>query len=211
VSAQFSRLQRGSRRRDRQPPNGAIECKLPHYQRTTMADIAHVSERSLAVFDAEDLRRLSEIARKDVQRFIAGNPAARAELPSKILCVALCQGAALHYVDKTNGVKDIDVWTFFADDGRKPWPDCRKAMPYDFGPSKFGRHPDDLGYTGRCVDCLGKSIAFKAGMSPIEALQHYLRTQPTGTAYLLAQKAAVVIDPVERRGQVVWPLQASRS
>jgi hypothetical protein len=51
-------------------------------------------------------------------------------------------------------------------------------------PSKFGRHPDDLGYTGRRVDCLGKSIAFKVGMSPIEALQHYLRTQPTRTAYL---------------------------
>jgi hypothetical protein len=176
-----------------------------------MADMAHVSERSLAVFDAEDLRRLSDIARKDVQRFIAGNPAACAELPNKILCVALCQGAALHYIDKTNGVKDIDVWTFFADYGAKPWPDRRNAMPYDFGPSKFGRHPDDLGYIGRRVDCLGKSIACEAGMSPIEALQHYLRTQPTGTAHLLAQKAAVIIDPVEHRGQVVWPLQTSQS
>src|SRR5262249_6757058 len=71
--------------------------------------MADVSERSLAVFDAEDLRRLSEIARKAMQSFIAGNPYALAEFPSKILCVALCQGAALHYVNKTNGVKDIDV------------------------------------------------------------------------------------------------------
>jgi hypothetical protein len=173
-----------------------------------MSDVDDVSERSLAVFDSEDLQRLSEIARKDLDRFIAKAISARAHFANKILCVALCQGAALHYVDHANGVKDIDIYTFFADDRTGVFPPRRPVMSYDFGPSKFGRHPDDVGYTGRRVDCLGKSIPHIAGMSPIEALRRYLQTKFTPTAYHLAQKTVVIIDPAEYRGQVVWPAPA---
>jgi hypothetical protein len=35
-------------------------------------------------------------------------------LEDSLVCVALCQGAALHFVDGENGVKDFDVWTFYA-------------------------------------------------------------------------------------------------
>jgi hypothetical protein len=99
-----------------------------------------------------------------------------------------------------NGVKDIDVHTLFAEDGAARFPPRRPIMSYDFGPSKFGRHPDDAEYTGRRVDCLGKSITYTAGMSPIGALRHSLQAKPTPTAYHLAQKAVVIIDPIERRG-----------
>lgn len=170
-----------------------------------MADVGGVTERSLAVFDAGDLQRLSEIARKDLQHFIAKNHEARVDFVNKILCVALCQGAALHQVNKVNGVKDIDVYTSFAADEGKSFPPRRPVMNYDFGPSKFGCHPDDLGYIGRRVDCLGRSIAYTVGTSPIEALQAFLLKKPTRTACLLAQKPVVIIDPVERRGDVVWP------
>ena len=36
---------------------------------------------------------------------------------------ALCQGAALHYVDAKNGVKDFDVWSFYTQraDGSFPY------------------------------------------------------------------------------------------
>ena len=170
-----------------------------------MADVGGVSERSLAVFDAGDLQRLSEIARKDLQRFIANDHEASADFANKVLCVALCQGSALHQVNKTNRVKDIDVYTFFATDEGKLFPPRRPVMSYDFGPSKFGRHPDDEGYIGRRVDCLGRSIAYTVGTSPVEALQDFLQKKPTRTAYLLAQKAVVIIDPVKHRGDVVWP------
>ena len=148
---------------------GGIE-KCLFVRGITMADIGGVLERSLAVFDAGDLQRLSEIARKDLQRFIANDRESRIDFSSKILCVALCQGAALHQVNKTNGVKDIDVYTFFAADEGKLFPPRHPVMNYDFGSSKFGRHPDDLGYIGRRVDCLGRSIAYAVGTSPIEAL-----------------------------------------
>ena len=77
-----------------------------------MADACDVLERSLAVFDLQDLQRLSEIAGQDLECFIARDPVGRAGFVQTILCVALCQGAALHYVDNTSGVKDIDVYTF---------------------------------------------------------------------------------------------------
>ena len=169
-----------------------------------MTDTSDVSERSLVAIETHDLLRLSEIARKELQRYITRKLASRAAFASKILCVALCQGAAQHYVDNTTGVKDFDVFTFLAADGARDFPP-RLRRRYDFGPSKFGRHLDDAGYVGRRVDVMGRSIAHAAGASPTESLCQYLRTPRTGTAWHLAQKAVVLIDPIELRGQVVWP------
>jgi hypothetical protein len=170
----------------------------------TVEEQTGVSERSPAAIEVRDLLRLSEIARADLQRYIAKDPARRAVFAAKILCVALCQGAALHYLDKTTGVKDFDVFTFFAADRVKDFPPRRRAT-CDFGPSKFGRHAEDAGYAGRRVDVMGRSIAYAAGTSPIEALRLYLRTTPTRTAWYLAQKAVVIIDPTVHRGRVAWP------
>jgi hypothetical protein len=33
------------------------------------------------------------------------------------LAAALCQGAAMHYHDKINGVKDFDIWFFYQFNG----------------------------------------------------------------------------------------------
>jgi hypothetical protein len=44
------------------------------------------------------------------------------------LLIAPCQGGALHYLDcqqeakKKNGVKDLDVYCFYAADRTVPWP-----------------------------------------------------------------------------------------
>jgi hypothetical protein len=170
-----------------------------------VTDETEQCERSSAVIELEDLRRLSEIARSDLQRYIARDPGLRAGFATKTLCVALCQGAAWHYLDKTTGVKDFDIFTFFAAGGVMDFPPRRRTTD-DFGPSKFGRHPDDNPrYTGRRVDVMGRSIAHTAGADPIESLRHYLRTKPTRTARCLVQKALVVIDPIDERGRVVWP------
>lgn len=55
-----------------------------------------------------DLNRLAEIARLDQEDFFARKPRYRV-LRQESVCVALCQGAALHFVDGENGVKDFDV------------------------------------------------------------------------------------------------------
>ena len=55
-------------------------------------------------------------------------------------------GGALHYLDckkgakKTNGVKDLDVYSFYADDPEIPWPYRRHGVA-DFGASSSATTP----------------------------------------------------------------------
>jgi hypothetical protein len=168
------------------------------------ADDVTSEERSSAHIGLDDLARLSEIAHADLRDYISRDPASRETFEKKIICVTLCQGAARHFVDKTNGVKDFDIFTFFAADGSRKFPERRRGVR-DFGPSHFGRHPDDQGFIGRRVDVMGRSIARDPSESPIQAVCNYLRQKPTETAWNLAQKAVVVIDPPDLRGTILWP------
>lgn len=93
--------------------------------------------RSLARIDRNDLLRLAKLA-ADVEATIRAPPARYGRYAGRLVCRALCQGAALHYLDERNGVKDFDVWSFYVvrDDGR-PFP-YRWRGTTDYGPSKFG-------------------------------------------------------------------------
>lgn len=67
--------------------------------------------RSYEPVTREHLERLAEIARLDRKERLRRRPRWR-PYGDRVLCVALCQGAALHFLDKRNGVKDFDVYTF---------------------------------------------------------------------------------------------------
>jgi hypothetical protein len=55
-----------------------------------------------------DLFRLLEIAQADRNEFFSRRPRRKSyRYRSLILCTALCQGAALHYVHGENGIKDF--------------------------------------------------------------------------------------------------------
>jgi hypothetical protein len=112
------------------------------------------SGRSFAPIERDDLLRLATLAAEVEAGLFARTPHRAGRYAGRLLCRALCQGAALHYLDGKNGVKDFDVWSFCSvrDDGPFPvrW---RKAA--DFSPSKFGRYPNDPPrYTGRHVDSI---------------------------------------------------------
>ena len=63
-------------------------------------------------------------------------------------------GAARHYIYGDRGVQDFDLWGFFREIPGHPFP-YRRRGTHDFGPSKFGRNPDDGPYyEGRRVDGL---------------------------------------------------------
>jgi hypothetical protein len=161
-------------------------------------------ERSLEPITHEDLRRLAEIARADREQMFQRSRY-WAPYRSRVLAVALCQGAALHYIDGRNGVKDFDVWTFFAALGNR-YPDralYRRNKSFDYGPSKFGRHPDLPRFTGRKVDLLSDSIRASSGSDPVKAIRSWLRIESRGNPHHLAQKAIVLIEP--ELGRLVWP------
>jgi hypothetical protein len=139
-----------------------------------------------------------------MEAFFAQNPK-WAGYRSRLLCSVLAQGAALHYLDGRNGVKDFDCWAFYElDEQIGPLPPRGRRGKLDFGPSEFGRHPDDHGFQGRRVDVLARSIRSEATFDGISAVQEYLRTDRNDTPRLLAQKAVVVLEPAERRGEVIW-------
>ena len=153
--------------------------------------------RSYDEFQAEDFAILAEIARADLAAFIVRNPH-HLSLPERLLCIALCQGAALHHLDGKNGVKDFDVWMFFADQsGSPPYPPRRTGK----APFTGARFQDST----RRVDILGRTIALSPSGDPVAAVSEYLRGSRTATAGHLRQKAVVILDPPGRRGEILWP------
>ncbi len=161
--------------------------------------------RSPERISRDDLQRLAELAARAEADLFARKPKGAGRYAGRLLCRALCQGAALHYVDGRNGVKDFDVWSFYAgrDDGPFPY---RWRGTEDYGASKFGRYPDDApSYTGRRVDLLGRSLRVPLDADPVAAVRGYLTTASTDSAKKLAAKAVVLIHPQALVGKVVWP------
>jgi hypothetical protein len=166
------------------------------------------SDRSLERIEITDLLRLASLAADAEAELFSRNPQGSGRYAGRILGRSLCQGAALHYVNGSNGVKDFDVWSFYAEVDDWPFPP-RWRGTRDFGPSKFGRYPGDPPrYLGRRVDLLGRSLPVRPGADPGAVLQSYLAGRRTGSAKALAAKAAVLVDPQNRAGEIVWPLLA---
>jgi hypothetical protein len=167
-------------------------------------------DRSLERIEIADLLRLAALAADAEAELFRRNPQGSGRYARRLLGRALCQGAALHYVNGSNGVKDFDVWSFYAQYGDWPFPP-RWRGTRDFGPSRFGRYPGDPPrYLGRRVDLLGRSLPVRPGADPADALRGYLAARRTDSARTLAAKAVVLIDPENRAGEIVWPA-ASRS
>lgn len=163
------------------------------------------SLRSLAPMNEADLARLAAIAAEVEADLFERHPEASGRYAGRLICRALCQGAALHYLDDRNGVKDLDVWSFYAELPDLPFP-ARWSGKADYGPSKFGRFSGDPAkYTGRRVDLMGRSLAVPAGADPEATLRDWLAGGRTGSARALASKAAILIAPEPLLGTLVWP------
>jgi hypothetical protein len=162
------------------------------------------SERSFEKITDEDLKRLASIAATDRRDFLSRKP----QYTGDFLCSALCQGAALQFVDRKNGVKDFDVWSFYAEKKGVPSFPYRRHARADFGGSKFGKEPGES-LKGRRVDIFGRSIVSNG--NAIESVQRYLRDHPTRVAYFLAEKAAVLLEPANLRGTIIWRVKESHA
>ena len=160
-------------------------------------------DRSYEKITLSDLRRLAKIAQEDREDLFNRKPLLRA-YAERIICVALCQGAAVHFLDGKNGIKDFDVWTFYRELPSRPFPYRRNAHR-DFGDPKFGTDTKKIDHAGRRVDLLGRSIPCKMGQGTIEAVQRYLSDSPNATPKLLSKKAIIIIEPDALIGETAWP------
>ncbi|OBK77573.1 hypothetical protein [Mycobacterium sp. 1274761.0] len=183
------------------------------------------SKRSYAPLTRAHLGRLGDLANQDHRKFTRSK--GRPEYRHRRVAVVLAQGAALHFVNKKNGVKDLDVWTFYAAIPGKLFRFGQRKVHVDFGVSEHGRnkyppgfkHPQLkrwLQFRGRRVDFMIRSLPVAVD-APSDEVVAALRSWLSNGARLrrredekmpsnwwLAQKAVVMIEPL--RGQVIWPV-----
>lgn len=167
----------------------------------------HGSDRSYAPMAVDHLVRLGKIAKRDREQMFARNPHLEV-YRDRVLLVALCQGAALHYVDGKNGVKDLDVYTFYAAAPGVMLHPQRRATA-DFGESEFGywskeKLIKERRYVGRRVDLLQRSLRVSPETDPVAAVRGWL-AHGAGTPAFLRQKAVVGIWPKKHLGEIIWP------
>lgn len=151
-----------------------------------------VAVRSYELLTSADLERITSVAMRALAGIFDRAPVAGL-YRDRLLLLAFAQGAALHYLNGTNGIKDLDVWAFFEAGAAKPFPH-RKRWSTDFGPSRFGRHPDDAGYCGRRLDLMGRSIALVNGDSAQDAVRRWLASGAK-SAIALRQKPIYCLLP----------------
>jgi hypothetical protein len=161
--------------------------------------------RSFKKITKHDLQKLAGIARKGREDLFKRKPDLGKIYRNRIICVALCQGAALHYLDVKTGIKDFDVWTFYKAYPKMPFPP-RRNVQRDFGHPRFGKTPGATQFVGKCVDLIGRSIPWTKGQTTIEALQHWLMHSNNMSPKFLARKAVIIIEPENLIGFIAWPI-----
>jgi len=178
-------------------------------------------ERSVKRIGKVHLKALGKIARDDISSLLSKSDRFRRAYRGRLFAITLCQGAATHYLDGTNGVKDFDVWSWWAErdpalsryTGYKfPYRRFRSvdSARYDRCFEGFGVRANDAddGYEGRRVDLLMREIPDSLGATgisdPVLALQEYLTKGKTDSARLLSAKPLIGIWPESILGIHIW-------
>ncbi len=186
---------------------------------------SNATVRSYIPLTTEHLSRLADLAREDRERFLTFHP----DFRGLHVATVLAQGGGLHWVNGTNGVKDLDVWTFFAlPPGHSRFPADIRHRHVDFGPSELGRQRYKPAaarseaekrrfqvwskFEGRRVDLMMRGLRVDVRDDPADGIWQWLtRGKPGSSPWFLAQKAVVMIDPADRRGEVIWAPDMSKT
>ncbi len=164
-----------------------------------------MDSRSHARITRQDLKRLARLAQEEREDFFGRHPEWAILYRKRVLCVALCGDAALHYLNGITGVDEFQVWTFYAENSEASFPHHHVAH-LDYGESKFGRDPTlPESYKGLRVVLQGRSLEAATGDDPLEAVQRYLTARAAPTPRELAAKAVVLLEPDEFLGFEAWP------
>ena len=153
------------------------------------------TEKLFEPITESDLKHLQRFALKEHGMFFERNPHLKAAYANSLIGIALCQGAALHYVNPKVGIKDFDIWYFY-----------RKNEEVGF-PYRAKRSIEN-GYKGRRLDFLRRAIEKVVfdlyPNDPGKCIMEYLFERNTKTKRLLLEKAIVGLFPDEIFGKVIW-------
>jgi hypothetical protein len=185
-------------------------CALPEVPERVVEEAATTHNEQVALPDSE--RSYHELTLAHLQRLARFVSMAhtemgqrRADLKGQLMGACLAQGAAAHFVDRSTGVKDFDLWLFYRQEFLQRHVQVRgRCIVYDFGPSPFGRHPDDpLRFRGRRVDVMCRELPRQAPGEPAEAVLAWLNGS-TESARQLRQRPIVMVWPRQQLGHVIW-------
>jgi hypothetical protein len=153
------------------------------------------AERSYFPLTIDDLRQLKELALKEHDDFFRRNPHLEKAYRNSLIAICLCQGAALHYINPTVGVKDFDIWHFYIENESTPFPyRAWKRI--------------ENGYRGKPIDFLKRAIPRhiyeKHIDEPDRAVLEYLLARNTITKRLLLKKAIIGLYPDKIFSKILW-------
>lgn len=157
-----------------------------------------IGERSYQPITKVHLELLAKYSRRELEAFFHRDEEASAIYRDRFLAAALCLGAARHYLDGKFGVKDFDVYFFFAEHPERDQKDKRVKRSEETYPG-FGEVQTDF------IRIIVRSDLVKAHRSDPEVLlKAYLKKPPADTARKLAESPVVGLVPDAILGKVLW-------
>ena len=150
------------------------------------------NEHSYQRLTDPDLHRIVACVHQVMEEVIFLTPRGRL-YRDRLACMVLGQGGAAHYFDPTVGFKDIDVWLFFEQILRTPFPH-RTIWHGDFGQSVHGKDEGDIGFVGRRIDIMGRSIDVSDKTSPLDSVRSWLHGGSTSANYVCLNPV-IVLEP----------------
>ena len=159
-----------------------------------------VLDRLHAPLTPDHLRLFAKLAVDEHEDFFHRNPAAALIYRSRFLAAALCQGAALHYLGRGNGMKDVDIHLFYEQhpDRRQV---ARKVRSIVMEVPGFGERKVDFIKT-----VVPSAFVTHNRRDLVVLLRAFLTAQPTDNASHLAEKAVVGLVPESILATVIWPI-----
>jgi hypothetical protein len=144
-----------------------------------------------------ELKSLVKLAHVEEKAFFKRNPHLVPSYRSRLLAVALCQGAALQRIGCGKGVKDFDIHFFYAQNPAKP----RLSRTVKRVFATVGAFHDVP------VDFIRSIVPFSPAppkQSAAQMIKNFLLERPTANAKYLSQKAVVGLSPVTLFDKVLW-------
>jgi hypothetical protein len=164
----------------------------PNRADTKGNDVERRPSRSYEPLTTVDLANLRRLGIEEGKAFLRRNPHLRTAYGSALIAICLCQGAASHFLNPSVGVKDYDVWHFYAQNRRVPFPYRAHHRSYC-----GGRRVDFL---KRCIPKRIINTSTSAGNSVLS----YLMMRDTVTKKRLLVKAVIGLHPKSILGKVLW-------
>jgi hypothetical protein len=164
----------------------------PNRTDTKSNDMENRPSRSYKPLTTIDLASLRRLGIEEGKAFFRRNPHLKTTYGSALIAICLCQGAASHLLNPSVGVKDYDVWHFYVQNRRVPF-------PYR---AHYRSH-----YKGRRVDFLKRCISERVvsgSTSAGESVIAYLMRRDTATKKRLLTKAIIGLHPKSIFGKVLW-------